>query len=94
MKDHSISVDQTIYATYIVDKYLDTSTFKKIKTFHNIMFRSDMIFTKDDVCTSDDQVEKLTKELNIHYRDFIVSLIYLLYTIVYFIFAVHELEKF
>ena len=27
-KDHSISVDQAIYATYIVSKYLDTATVK------------------------------------------------------------------
>ena len=28
MKDHAISVDQAIYATSIVIKYLDTATFK------------------------------------------------------------------
>ena len=28
MKDHSISVDQARYATYIVTKYLDTATVK------------------------------------------------------------------
>ena len=34
IKDHSISVDQDIYATSIVEKYLDTATFKSGKTFH------------------------------------------------------------
>ena len=36
-----------------------------------------MIFTKDDAYTSDEQIDKLTRELNIHYRDCIGSLIYL-----------------
>ena len=30
-----------------------------------------MIFTKDDTYTNDDQVEKLTRKLNIHYRAYI-----------------------
>ena len=68
MKDHSISVDQDIYATSIVAKYLDTP------------LPADMIFTKEDVSTSDEQVEKLTREYNIHYRTFIGSLIFLLST--------------
>ena len=33
MKDHSISVDQARYATSIVEKYLDTATFKASKKF-------------------------------------------------------------
>ena len=53
-----------------------------------------MIFTKVDASTSDDQVEKLTREFNIHYRSCIGSLIYLLSTIVDFSFAVHKLAKF
>ena len=53
-----------------------------------------MIFTKEDVPTSDEQVEKLTREFNIHYRACIGSLIYLLSTIVDFSFAVHKLAKF
>ena len=53
-----------------------------------------MIFTKADAYTSDEQVEKLTREFNIHYRAFIVSLIYLLSTIVGLSFAVHKLAKF
>ena len=53
-----------------------------------------MIFTKEDVSTSDEQVEKLTREYNIHYRACIGSLIYLLSTIVDLRFAVHKLAKF
>ena len=53
-----------------------------------------MIFTKDDVSTSDEKVEKLTREYNIHYRSCICSLIYLLSTRVDLSFAVHKLAKF
>ena len=53
-----------------------------------------MIFTKQNVSTSDEQVEKLTREYNIHYRACIVSLIFLLSTIVNLSFAVQKLEKF
>ena len=53
-----------------------------------------MIFTKKDVSTSDEQVEKLTREYNIHYRACIVSLIFLLSTRVDLSFAVHKLAKF
>ena len=44
--------------------------------------------------TSDEQVERLTREYNIHYRACIGSLIYLLYTRVDLIFSVHKLAKF
>ena len=67
MKDHSIFVDQAIYATSIVEKYLDTATVKVSKKFYNTKLPSDMIFTKEDVSTSDEQVNKLTREFNIHY---------------------------
>ena len=53
-----------------------------------------MIFTKEDVSTSDEQVDKLTREYNIHYRAFIGSLIYQLSTRVELSFAVHKLAKF
>ena len=53
-----------------------------------------MIFTKDYTFTSDEKVEKLNMELNIHYRACIASLIYLFPTIVDLSFAVHKLEKF
>ena len=68
MKDHSISVDQDIYATSIVAKYLDTATVNTSKNVYNTNFPSDMIFTKYDVSTSDEKVENLTREFNIHYR--------------------------
>ena len=67
LKVHSISVDQAIYATSIVEKYLDTVTVKVSTRFYKTTFPADMIFTKEDVYTSDEQVEKLTREYNIHY---------------------------
>ena len=68
LKDHSISVDQARYATSIVAKYLDTATVKERKMFYKTTLPFDMIFTKEDVSTSDEQVESLTREYNIHYR--------------------------
>ena len=53
-----------------------------------------MVFTKDNVSTSYEKVEKLTRELNIHYRACIGWLIYWLSTRLYLIFAVHKLAKF
>ena len=53
-----------------------------------------MILTKADAYTSDEKVEKLTWELNIHYRDFIGSLIDFLFTRVDLSFALHKLAKF
>ena len=46
LKDHSISVDQARYATYIVAKYLDTATVKVRQTFHKTTLTADMMFTK------------------------------------------------
>ena len=65
---HSISVDQAIYATSIVAKYLDTVTVKVSNKFYNTTLPADIIFTKEYVSTSDEQVEKLTREYNIHYK--------------------------
>ena len=67
MKDHSISVNQARYDTSIVEKYLDTATVKAITKFYNTTLPYDMIFTKDDTYTSDEQVDNLTREFNIHY---------------------------
>ena len=53
-----------------------------------------MIFTKYDTSNSNEQVEKLTKEFNIHYRDSIGSFIYVLYTRIDLSFAVHTLAMF
>ena len=80
MRDHSVSVDQAIYAYSIIAKYLDTATVMESTRFYKNALPSDMIFTKADASTSDEQVEKLTRELNIHYRDCIGSLIYILST--------------
>ena len=94
MKDHSISVDQARYATSIVAKYLDTATVNTSTFFYNTTLTSDMIFTKADAYTSDDQVEKLNREFNVHYRACIGLLVYFLSTRVYFSFEVQKLEKF
>ena len=61
MKDHSISVDQARYATYIVAKYLDTAKVKVSNKFYKTTFPADTIFTKEYVSTSDEQVETLTR---------------------------------
>ena len=94
LKDHYISVDQARYANSIVAKYLDTSIFKVSKKFYKTRLPADRIFTKEDVSTSDEQVEKLTREYNIHYRACIGLLIYLLSTRVDLSFVVHKLERF
>ena len=53
MREHSISVDQAIYATSIVAKYLDTATFKVSTKFYKTTLPADMVFTKEVVYTSD-----------------------------------------
>ena len=60
-KDHSISVDQAIYANSIVANYLYTSTVKVSTKIYKTTLPADMIFTKEDVSTSDEQVEKSTR---------------------------------
>ena len=84
MKDHSISVDQAKYSTSIVDTFLDTATVNTSTKFFKTNLSPDIIFTKSDASTSDEKVENLTREFNVHYRACIVSLIYLLYTRVVF----------
>ena len=75
LKDHYISVHQDRYSTSIVAKYLDTATVKVSNKFYNKTLPADMIFTKEDVSTSDEQIEKLTREYDIHYRSCIGSCI-------------------
>ena len=82
MKDHYIYVDKARYATSIVAYYLDTTKVKASKKFYKT------------ASTSDEQVEKLSREFNFHYRSCIGSLIYLLSTRVDLSFAVNELENF
>ena len=93
-KYHSFSVDKAGYDTSVLDIYLDTDTVNTSTKFYNTTFTSDIIFTKVDAYTSDEQVHKLTKELYIHYRACIGSLIYLLSTRVDLSFAVHKLANF
>ena len=94
MKDHSISVVQDIYATSVVAKYLDTTTVKASTKLYKNNLPYDMIFAKVDIYTSDEQVEKLTREFNIHYRAFIFLLIYLLSKRVDLSFSVKNLAMF
>ena len=91
IKDHYISVDQDRYSTSIVAKYLHSATVKTITNVYNTTLPSDMIFTKSDASTSDEQVKRLTRELNTHYRACIISLIYLLSTRVDLSSAAHKL---
>ena len=78
MKDHSISVYQASYDTYIVSKCLYTVTVNTSTNVYKTTFTSDIIFTKDDAYTSDEKVEKFTREFNIYYRACIGSLFYFL----------------
>ena len=87
-------MDQDRYATSIVAKYLDTTTVKASTKFYKTTFPDDTIFTKENVSTSDEQVEKLTRKYNIHYRACIGSLIYLFSTRLNLSFAVNKLAKF
>ena len=91
MKDRSISIFQARYATSVVAKYLDTATVKTSTNFYKITFPSDVIFTKTVAYTSDEQIEKLTGEFNIHYRACIGALNRFLSTRVVLSFAVHKL---
>ena len=93
LKDHSIFMDQARYATSIVAKYLDTAKVKVSNKFYKTPLPDDTIFTKEDVSTSDEQVEKLTREYDIHYRAFIGSLIYLLSTRVDLSFCSSQVRK-
>ena len=68
LRDHSISVYQARYATSVVAKHLDTATVKVSNKFYKTTIPADMRFTKEDVSNSDEQVDKLTREYNIHYR--------------------------
>ena len=86
-----MSMDQARYATSIVAKYVETATVKTSKKFYKATLPSDMIFTKEYVSTSDEQVEILTREYNIHYRACIGSLVYLFSTRVDLSFSVHKL---
>ena len=73
---------------------MDTATVKVSNKFYKTTLPSDKIFTKEDVSTSDEKIEKLAREYNIHYRACIGYLIYLLSTRVDLSFAVHKLAKF
>ena len=61
MRGHSISIDQAIYATSVIAKYLDTATVNESTNFYKITLPSDMVFTKTDAYTCDEKIEKLTR---------------------------------
>ena len=94
LEDHSISVDQARCDSSIVEKYLDSATIKETSKLYKTTLTHDMIFTKEYDSTSDKQVELISREYNIHYIDFVGSLIYLLYKRMDLCFAVQNLEKF
>ena len=48
MKNHYIPLNQAVYDTYIVAKYLDTATVKTSTEFYKTPFLSDIIFTRAD----------------------------------------------
>ena len=87
-------MDQARYATYAAWKYLDTSPINENSKVHKNNLPHDMVFTKEDDSISDEQFGLLSREYNIHYWDFVGSLIYLLYKKVDLCFAVHNLAKF
>ena len=93
-KNCPISVDETRYFTSVAAKYLCNATVKVGKKFYKTTLPYYMIFTKADAYNSDEQVEKLTREFNIHYKACISSLICFLSTIVDLSFAVHKLANF
>ena len=68
MKGHSISVDQARYDTSTLAKYLDTDTVNTSTKFYKTIFPSDTIITNADESSSDEQVEKFSREFNIHYK--------------------------
>ena len=86
-------MDQAIYYTSVVSKYLDTVTIKENSMSHKNNLPHDTIFTKEDASVSDEQGEVLSRYYNIHYRACVVSLVYISSKKVDSCFAVHKLEK-
>ena len=66
-QNFSYEGDEARYATSVVPKYLDTSRVKASKNVYKTNFAFDITFAKSDASTGDEQVEKLTRDLNIHY---------------------------
>ena len=62
--------------------------------FYKTTLPADIIFKKEDVSTSNEKVEKLTREFNIHYRACIGLFLSLLSTILDLSFVVHKLAKY
>ena len=55
-------MDQAIYDTFVVPKYLDNVTIKENSKYHKTTFPHGMIFTKEDSSNSDEQVEVISIE--------------------------------
>ena len=94
LKDNSISVDKDRYATSVVVNYLDNSKIKENSKIHKTTLPYDIIFTKENASTSVEKMEVLSRYYNIHYRDCVESIIYLLFTIVDLCFALDNLDFF
>ena len=56
LKGNYISVDRVRYDTYVVAKYINTSTMKENSKFRKTNLYHNMIFTKEDDSTSYKQV--------------------------------------
>ena len=93
LKENSTSVDKAKYATYVDANYIHTYTIKENSKFHKTNLPHYIIFFKEDASTSDEQVEVMSREYNINYRDSVGSLIFILCTRVDLYFALHNLEK-
>ena len=73
LKEHSISVDQDIYATYAVENYLDTAKIKENSKFHKTTLPHGMVFTKEDASNSDEKLEVISIHFNIQYKACVLS---------------------
>ena len=62
LKNHSISVYQDRYSTYVIANYLDTATIKENSKSNNTILSHYMIFTKEGASTSIEQVEVFYRE--------------------------------
>ena len=68
-------MDQYIYATSIVAKYLYTATIKENSKLHKTTLPHDMILTEEDDYICDKQVELFYREYNVYHRSCVGSFI-------------------
>ena len=77
IRDHSISVDQEMYATYVLENYLETDTIKENSKFHRNTVPHNMIFIKKYDSTRNEKAEILYRAYNIQYINVLGQIIYL-----------------